>query len=172
MRLQLYYLQTRIERGGKFTTENTENTEKKCIRRSVMFEIEETTAIDYSKRPYDSLTKKIIGSAIEVHRSLGPGLLESTYEACLIHELKNTGLQVEWQKPIPIDYKEIKIDCGYRLDILVENAIIIEIKSVNELAKIHESQLLTYLKLSKCKIGILINFNTQILKNGIRRIII
>ena len=128
--------------------------------------------IDYTDRPHDELTKEIIGSAIEVHRTLGPGLLESSYEACLIYELQQKNLKVEWQKPVPIEYKEIKIDCGYRLDLFIEEKIVLEIKSVTELAKIHEAQLVTYLKLSGCKVGLLMNFNVRILKEGIRRIIV
>ena len=139
------------------TTEHTEITEKK---------------IDYTNRPHDVLTKKIIGAAIEVHRALGPGLLESSYEACLIYELKDAGLEVEWQKAIPIAYKAVKLDCGYRLDLLVERKVIVEVKSVSELSKIHDAQVVTYLKLSGCQIGLLINFNVKILKYGIRRIII
>lgn len=121
--------------------------------------IEETSA----------LTGTIIGAAIEVHRALGPGLLESAYEACLIYELRLRRLKVESQKPLPIFYKDVMLDCGYRLDLVVDDQVIIEIKSVNGIAAIHEAQLLSYLKLSECKIGLLINFNMKILKDGIRR---
>ena len=117
----------------------------------------------------DPLTHAIINAAIEVHRSLGPGLLESSYEACLVYELQRRNLQIEQQKPLPIFYKDIKLDCGYRLDLLVENQVVIEIKSINEIAPIHKSQLLSYLKLSNYKKGLLINFNVKILKDGIRR---
>jgi GxxExxY protein len=137
-----------------------------------MFELEDPTTVDYTSRPHDDLTKKIIGAAIEVHRALGPGLLESSYEACLIFELQQTGLKVEWQKAVPIAYKEVKLDCGYRLDLFVEEAVIVEVKSVGELAKIHEAQLVTYLKLSGCKVGLLMNFNVKILRQGLRRIIV
>jgi GxxExxY protein len=137
-----------------------------------MFEIDDPTTIDYTTRPYDAVTREIIGAAIEVHKALGPGLLETTYEACLIYELKQKGLRVEWQKSVPVEYKEVKLDCGYRLDLLVEESVIIEIKSVAELLKIHEAQMLTYLKLTGCNIGLLINFNVWRLKQGIRRIII
>ncbi len=136
-----------------------------------MFELKKA-ASDYTERVHDALTGKIIGAAIEVHRVLGPGLLESCYEACLIYELQNEGLKVERQKAVPIEYKNVKLDCGYRLDLLVEEKIIIEIKSVTELNKIHEAQLITYLKLSRCKVGLLMNFNLRILKPGIRRIIL
>ncbi len=137
-----------------------------------MFELEDPTTVDYADRPHDDLTKKIIGAAIEVHRILGPGLLESSYEACLIYELKQGGLKVEWEKAIPIEYKEIKLDCGYRLDILVEEQVILEIKAVTELTKVHEAQLVTYLKLCGCKVGLLMNFNVRYLKQGLRRIIV
>lgn len=121
--------------------------------------IEETSA----------LTGTIIGAAIEVHRALGPGLLESAYEACLIYELRLRRLKVESQKPLPIFYKDVMLDCGYRLDLVVDDQVIVEIKSVNGIAAIHEAQLLSYLRLSECKIGLLINFNMKILKDGIRR---
>ncbi len=118
----------------------------------------------------EALTGNIIGAAIEVHRALGPGLLESAYEACLKHELQCKGMKVEYQKPLPIIYKEIKLDCGYRLDLVVENQIIVEIKSVQNLLSIHEAQLLSYLKLSDLKKGLLINFNVNLLKDGVRRL--
>ena len=117
----------------------------------------------------DALTGNIIGAAIEVHRALGPGLLESAYEACLIYELRLRRLKVESQKPLPIFYKDVMLDCGYRLDLVVEDRVIVEIKSVVSFAGIHEAQLLSYLKLSSCKIGLLINFNMKILRDGIRR---
>lgn len=118
----------------------------------------------------DTLTGKIIGAAIEVHRALGPGLLESAYEACLIYELRLRRLKVESQKPLPVFYKDVMLDCGYRLDLVVEDQVIVEIKSVVGFAGIHEAQVLSYLKLSGCKIGLLINFNVKILKDGIRRL--
>jgi GxxExxY protein len=117
----------------------------------------------------DPLTHMIIGAAIEVHRALGPGLLESAYEACLIYELRLRRLKVESQKPLPVFYKDVMLECGYRLDLLVEDQVIIEIKSVHTIAPIHEAQLLSYLKLSDCKKGLLINFNVKLLKDGIRR---
>lgn len=116
-----------------------------------------------------SLTGKIIGAAIEVHKALGPGLLESAYEACLIYELRLRHLKVQHQKPLPIFYKDVLLDCGYRLDIVVEEEVIVEVKSVSGIASIHEAQLLSYLKMSDYKTGLLINFNTQLLKDGIRR---
>ena len=118
----------------------------------------------------NSLTGKIIGAAIEVHRALGPGLLESAYEACMIYELRLRKLKVECQKPLPIFYKDVMLDCGYRLDLMVEEQVIVEIKSVSAFFPIYDAQLLSYLKLSNCKVGLLINFNVKILKEGIRRL--
>jgi GxxExxY protein len=117
----------------------------------------------------NDLSEKIIGCAIKVHRTLGPGLLESTYEVCLVHELKKAGLKVERQVPLPVIYDGIQLDAGYQLDILVEDTIILELKSVENLLPIHEAQLLTYLKLADKKLGLLINFNVTLLKNGIKR---
>jgi GxxExxY protein len=119
----------------------------------------------------NEITGTIIGAAIEVHRALGPGLLESAYEACLAHEIAEQGLSVESQKPLPLIYKSIRLDCGYRLDLLVENTVIVEIKSVDTLLPIHTAQLLSYLKLADLQVGLLINFNVEILKNGVRRIV-
>jgi len=119
----------------------------------------------------DEISKKIIGCAIEVHKSLGPGLLESAYQACLFEELKNKGLHVSKEVPRPIIYKDIKLDHGYRLDLLVENKVVIEIKTVESFTDVHLAQVLTYLRLGDFKLGLLINFHTSLLKNGIRRII-
>ena len=119
----------------------------------------------------NEIATKIIGAAIEVHKQLGPGLLESTYESCLVYELKQMGLEVQQQVALPVIYKEVKLDAGYRIDVLVENKVIIEIKSVEALADIHTAQLLTYLKLKDLKLGLLINFNEVLLKNGIKRIV-
>jgi len=119
----------------------------------------------------DKFSKEIIGAAIEVHRNLGPGLLESAYEECLCRELVIRSLTFERQKPLPLSYKGIKLDCGYRLDIVVEGLVILELKAVDRIEPIHEAQLLTYLKLAKLKLGILINFNVPVLKNGIKRIV-
>jgi len=120
----------------------------------------------------DSLTEQIIGAAIQVHRELGPGLLESVYEIFLYHELSLTGLQIERQKVIPVFYKGIKLDAGYRLDMVVENQVVVEIKAVSELLPIHEAQLLSYLKQIGGGTGLLINFNVQLLKHGIRRLVV
>ncbi len=119
----------------------------------------------------NQITSEIIGCAINVHRVLGPGLLESAYEECLASELKNAGLRIERQKPVPVTFKDIKLKCGYRIDILVEDTVIVELKSVDQLAPIHEAQILTYLKFSNKQIGLLINFNVLLLKNGIKRFI-
>ena len=121
------------------------------------------------KEESNSLTGKIIGAAIDIHRALGPGLLESAYEACLIYELHLRNMKVENQKAMPIFYKDVMLDCGYRADLVIEDQVIVEIKSVANLASIHEAQLLSYLKLSNCKYGLLINFNVKLLKEGIRR---
>jgi GxxExxY protein len=121
---------------------------------------------------FDDLSKRLIGCAIEVHKALGPGLLESAYEQCLAHELMLTGLVFEIQKPLPIQYKGIKLDCGYRLDFVIENQLVVELKSVQQLQKIHEAQILTYMKLAGLNTGLLINFNELRLKNGIKRFVI
>ncbi len=120
----------------------------------------------------DVLTEQIIGAAIQVHRELGPGLLESTYEACLCHELLLNNLKLERQKVIPISYKGIKIDAGYRLDLVVEGQVIVEIKAVSVLMPVHEAQLLSYLKQVGGGRGLLINFNVKLLKQGLRRLVI
>ena len=119
----------------------------------------------------DELTNEIIGAAIEVHRALGPGLLESTYEGCLLHELAERELYTERQKALPVVYKGFHIDCGYRIDLLVEREVIVELKAVARIEPIHEAQLLSYLKLSGCHIGLLINFNVKQLTMGIRRLV-
>ena len=121
--------------------------------------------------PLKDLTQQIIGAAIEVHRHLGPGLLESAYEHCLAYELEKLGLHVEQQKPVPLVYKDITIEQGYRMDLLVEDQVVIELKTVERFTDVHEAQILTYLKLSGCKVGLLINFNVKLLKNGIRRFV-
>jgi GxxExxY protein len=117
------------------------------------------------------LSKIIIGKAIEVHKNLGPGLLESAYQECLDYELRSCGLQVQKEKPVPIIYKAVKLDHGYRIDLLVENKVVIEIKTVDALTEVHSAQVLTYLKLGKYKLGLLINFDVIMLKTGIKRFI-
>jgi GxxExxY protein len=115
------------------------------------------------------ITEPIIGAAIEVHRELGPGLLESAYEECFCHELHLRGLNFQRQVELPVAYKGLKLDCGYRLDVVVEDAVIVELKSIEQVSPIHQAQLLTYLRLSGKKVGLLINFNVAVLKNGIVR---
>ena len=119
----------------------------------------------------NKVTETIIGAAITVHRALGPGLLESAYEACMVYDLMQEGLQVERQKPLPIVYRGVKLECGYRLDLMVENEVIVEIKSIEKRLPVHKAQLMSYLKLSDCKVGLLINFNIEVLRNGIQRVV-
>jgi len=119
----------------------------------------------------DGISHRIIGAAIEVHRHLGPGLLESAYQSCLAFELKQLGLKLEEQKPLPVVYKNVKLDCGYRLDLVVEDEIIIEIKAIEKLLPIHDAQLLSYLRLTKKTVGLLMNFHVPVLKNGLKRIV-
>jgi GxxExxY protein len=119
-----------------------------------------------------NLTGKIIGCAIEVHKILGPGLLESAYEECLAFELLKVGLSVKRQKPVPVIYKEIKLECGYRIDLLVENEVVIELKSIDGFAPVHTAQILTYMKFAEKKIGLLINFNVTKLVDGIKRYVL
>lgn len=119
----------------------------------------------------NEISNKIIGCALNVHKQLGPGLLESAYRECLYYELKELGLSVQKEKPMPILYKEVKLDHGYRIDLLVENKVVVEIKTVDILNDVHKAQILTYLKLGNYKLGLLLNFHVSILKNGIKRII-
>jgi GxxExxY protein len=119
----------------------------------------------------NEIATKVIGCAIEVHRALGPGLLESTYQQCLFYKLKKEGLQVVKEKPIPLVFEEVQLECGYRIDLLVENKVVIELKSVEDLNDIHMAQTITYLKLGNYKLGLLINFNVLLLKKGIRRVV-
>jgi GxxExxY protein len=119
----------------------------------------------------NEITKIVIGCAIEVHKQLGPGLLESAYQECLCYELKNKGLQIHREKAMPIIYKEIKLDHGYRMDILVENKVVVEIKTVEQFTDVHIAQVLTYLRLGNFKLGLLLNFHVSVLKNGIKRVI-
>jgi len=120
----------------------------------------------------EDIFKLILDCAFKVHSALGPGLLENAYEECLMYELIESGLKVERQKPLPLIYKEVKLDAGYRVDLLVEDCIIIEVKAVDDLSHIHLAQILTYLKLSKYKLGLLVNFNVKLLKHGIKRVIL
>jgi len=120
----------------------------------------------------NEITQKIIGCAIEVHKNLGPGLLESAYEECLAFDLTKAGLSIKRQQPVPVVYRDIKLDCGYRIDILVEKCVVIELKVVDEFNPVHQAQILTYMKFSDMKVGLLINFNITVLKNGIRRFVL
>jgi GxxExxY protein len=122
-----------------------------------------------SKADLNQLTERVIGAAIQVHRSLGPGLLESSYEICLCHELSLCHIPFERQKPIPLEYKGVKLDCGYRADLLIDGKILVELKAVEALMPLHEAQLLTYLRLGGWNVGLIVNFNVQLLKQGIRR---
>jgi len=119
----------------------------------------------------EQIFKKVLDCSFKVHTALGPGLLESSYEECLYYEIKKAGLKVEKQKALPLVYEDVKLEVGYRIDLMVENKVVIEIKSVESLAEIDLAQILTYLKLSGCKLGLLVNFNVKHLKNGIKRVI-
>ena len=119
----------------------------------------------------NEISKIVFESALKIHKVLGPGLLESAYEECLFYELKKYDLKVEKQKQLPLIYEEVRLDSGYRIDIIIEDKFIVEIKSVEALTDVHLAQLLTYLRLSNCKLGLLINFNVSLLKNGVRRVI-
>jgi GxxExxY protein len=119
----------------------------------------------------NEITSRIIKAAIEVHRTLGPGLFESVYLACLLHELRQAGLRYETQKPLPITYKGVRLDCGFRLDLIVEGTVVIEVKSVSLIAPVHRAQLKTYLVLTGCRAGLLINFNVPALKDGLIRVL-
>ncbi len=123
------------------------------------------------KHNLNKITEAIIGTAIAVHKELGPGLLESAYEACLAYELAERKLKVERQKGLPVTYHGVQLDCGYRIDLLVEKLVVVELKAVERLEPIHQAQMLSYLRLSGCKVGLLINFNVKVLKNGIRRFV-
>ena len=124
------------------------------------------------KEETDGISRQIVGAAIEVHRCLGPGLLESAYEHCMCRELVLRGISFERQVGLPLDYKGVKLDCGYRLDLVVENRVIVEIKTIERFEAIHEAQLLTYLRLTKVWLGLLINFNVPVLKDGINRLVL
>jgi GxxExxY protein len=119
----------------------------------------------------NELSKIVFNCALKVHQNLGPGLLESAYEECLFYELNKTGIEIQKQKALPLVYEEVKLDIGYRIDIIIENKLILEIKSVEALNDIHFAQLLTYLKLTNCKLGMLMNFNVALIKNGIKRVV-
>ena len=119
-----------------------------------------------------TLTERVIGLAIEVHRQLGPGLLESAYEECLCFELRQCGISHRRQVPLPVIYKQVHLECGYRMDIAIENELVVEVKAVERLIPIHDAQMLTYLKLGGFKVGLLLNFNSAVLKDGLRRLVL
>jgi len=121
---------------------------------------------------FDELSRRVIGCALEVHRELGPGLLESAYGQCLAHELTLKGIPFELQKAMPVDYKGVQIDCGYRVDLLVDGKIVLELKAVVAFEPIHETQILTYMKLAKVRTGLLINFNVPLLRHGVQRFVL
>ena len=121
---------------------------------------------------FDELSNKVIGCAIEVHRELGPGLLESTYEQCLAYELRQAKIPFKLQVELPVEYKEIRLDCGYRIDVLVDGRVIVELKSVDQLLSIHSARILTYMKLAGIGIGLLFNFNVDVLRKGVRRFVL
>ena len=121
---------------------------------------------------FDELSNKVIGCAIEVHRELGPGLLESTYEQCLAYELTEAKIPFKLQVELPVEYKRIKLACGYRIDLLADDRLIVELKSVDQLLKIHEAQILTYMKLAAVRVGLLINFNVDVLRRGVKRFVL
>jgi GxxExxY protein len=154
-------------RGGRVSvsSEFNERAARKILSAAVRDRIMVDRAVDLNE-----LSGKVIGAAIEVHKILGPGLLESAYEECLCHELELRSIPYERQKELPIEYKGITLDCGYRLDVVVENKLILELKAAEALEPIHEAQLLTYLKLTGIPLGLLINFNVPVLKQGIKRL--
>jgi len=119
----------------------------------------------------NDLSHQVIGAAIEVHKALGPGLLESAYEACLAYELREQGLAVEAQVALPVVYRDVRLDCGYRVDLLVEGSLIVEVKAVSEIASVHKAQLLSYLRLAQLPLGLLINFHSELLTRGVRRVV-
>ncbi len=127
--------------------------------------------MDARRKRLNQLTGQVIGACIEIHRELGPGLLESAHEECLAYELSTARLRVQRQRPLPVRYKEVRLDCGYRLDFVIEDELIVELKAVAELQPIHEAQLLTYLKLAQEPLGLLINFNVPALKQGVKRVV-
>lgn len=126
---------------------------------------------DPERERLDVLTEKIIGFAIDVHRALGPGLLESAYEECLCYELSQAGVDFTRQTPLPVSYKCVKLDCGYRMDVVVDKSVIVEVKTVERLIAIHDAQLLSYLKMSGIRVGLLMNFHAPTLKGGLKRIV-
>lgn len=121
---------------------------------------------------FEPLSHAVIGAAIEVHRCLGPGMLESAYEECLVYELQSKGIQVKRQVPVPVVYKDVRLECGYRIDVLVEDTIVVELKSVDSLLPVHEAQVLTHMRFAHKHVGLLVNFNVKVLKKGLRRYVL
>src|SRR5271166_951224 len=134
-----------------------------------VLEVRKRAGLDVPSYPEQALTREIIAAAMDVHRTLGPGLVESAYQACLCHELKLRGLDFTQQIDLPLTYKGVRLDCGYRIDLIVSNRVVVELKSVQDILPVHEAQLLTYMRLTKMHVGLLINFNVAVLKNGIKR---
>ncbi|MCW3805408.1 GxxExxY protein [Plebeiibacterium marinum] len=130
------------------------------------------TKINTIANDIESVYKQLLNASFEIHKSLGPGLLENAYEECLVYELKNRGIKVERQKGLPLIYKDVQLETGYRIDLLVEDEIVVELKVCESLTDVHLAQILTYMKLSECKLGLLINFNVKYLKQGIKRVIL
>ncbi len=125
---------------------------------------------DKPRKSFSELSHRVVGCAIEVHRNLGPGLLEATYQQCLAHELRLQSIEFHIECPLPVTYKDVRLDCGYRIDLLIENSLIVELKSVEQIKGLHQAQLITYMKLARIEEGLLINFNVEQLKQGIRHL--
>jgi len=140
-------------------------------RQKAILTAEHAETAEGESQRLNGITKRIIGAGMKVHKALGPGLLESAYEACLAFELADMGFEVVQQQPLPVFYRGVRLNCGYRLDLVVANDVIVEVKSVSRLEAIHEAQMLSYLKLSNRRVGLLINFNVRVLKNGVRRLV-
>lgn len=127
--------------------------------------------LSLSAERLNRITEIIIGCALRVHRALGPGLLESVYLACLVFELNAEGLSVETQRPIPVEYRGVRLECGFRADLIVEGEVIVEVKSIERLAPVHQAQMITYLRLARCPVGLILNFNTKVMTEGVKRVV-
>lgn len=161
-------------KAKEFTTKNTKFTKKRLKHTCAFVSFVVNSFFKYFEKAmdFDDLSYAVIGCALEVHKNLGPGLLESTYEQCIAHELQIKNINFKLQHPVAVNYKGVKLDCGYRVDLIVESELIVELKSVDKLIGIHEAQLLTYMKLANIKKGLLINFNQVRLKEGIKRFVL
>jgi GxxExxY protein len=126
----------------------------------------------HAERDINEITAEVVRAAVRVHRATGPGLFETVYQACMVYELLESGLAVHAQKPLPVRYRDVRLDCGFRIDLLVENRLIVELKAVEKLAPVHIAQMITYLKLSRCTLGLILNFNVALMKEGIRRVVL